>query len=259
MVFSQYRESVYEITEILSAHEEIKPMEFVGQSSTTGARKSVTQKEQLNVVSKFREGGYNVLISTCVGEEGLDIGEVDLIVNYDSQKSPIRLIQRMGRTGRKREGRIIILLTEGREELLYKMSLSMKKNIYKIILNGQKNFKFYQNNPLMIPKGFKPKCMQMFIQVPTDNLSDQKKKTVKEKEPKKAKTTPPPKKSTKSKASTKSKTKKTSDDPMEFSQLLPDLDLNLDLNAAMHSIEVAQKNNENEASKKSAPKETQLK
>jgi ATP-dependent Lhr-like helicase len=36
-----------------------------------------------------------------VGEEGLDIGEVDLIICYDSQKSPIRLIQRMGRTGRR--------------------------------------------------------------------------------------------------------------------------------------------------------------
>ena len=49
MIFSQYRESVYEITEMLSAHSEIKPMEFVGQSSTGGTRKSVTQKEQLNV------------------------------------------------------------------------------------------------------------------------------------------------------------------------------------------------------------------
>ncbi len=102
------------------------------------------------VVKKFREGGYNVLVSTCVGEEGLDIGEVDLIINYDSQKSPIRLIQRMGRTGRKREGRIIILLTEGKEEASYKTSLSKKKNIYKIILNGQKHFQFYKNNPLMM-------------------------------------------------------------------------------------------------------------
>ena len=55
-------------------------------------------------------------MSTCVGEEGLDIGDVDLIVCFDAHKSPIRLVQRMGRTGRKRKGRIIMLLTEGREE-----------------------------------------------------------------------------------------------------------------------------------------------
>ena len=64
----------------------------------------------------FREGNYNTLVSTCVGEEGLDIGEVDLIVCFDAHKSPIRLVQRMGRTGRKRTGRIIMLLTEGKEE-----------------------------------------------------------------------------------------------------------------------------------------------
>ena len=72
----------------------------------------LTQKEQIEVVKKFRGGGYNTLVATCVGEEGLDIGEIDLIVCYDVSKSPIRLVQRMGRTGRKRDGRIIVLVTE---------------------------------------------------------------------------------------------------------------------------------------------------
>lgn len=68
------------------------------------------------VVHRFRQGGFNTLVSTCVGEEGLDIGEVDLIVCFDAQKNPIRLVQRMGRTGRKRRGRIVVVLAEGREE-----------------------------------------------------------------------------------------------------------------------------------------------
>ena len=46
----------------------------------------------------------------------LDIGEVDLIVNYDSLRSPIRMIQRVGRTGRKRDGRVVCLVSEGAEE-----------------------------------------------------------------------------------------------------------------------------------------------
>jgi ERCC4-related helicase len=69
----------------------------------------------LQVMRKFKAGGYNTLISTCVGEEGLDIGEVDLIVCFDAHKSPVRLVQRMGRTGRQREGRIVMLVTEGKE------------------------------------------------------------------------------------------------------------------------------------------------
>ena len=68
------------------------------------------------VMREFREGGYNTLVSTCIGEEGLDIGDVDLIVCFDAHKSPIRLVQRMGRTGRRRQGRIVMLVTEGKEE-----------------------------------------------------------------------------------------------------------------------------------------------
>jgi ERCC4-related helicase len=68
------------------------------------------------VIRQFRNGGYNTLVATCVGEEGLDIGEVDLIVCFDASASPIRLVQRMGRTGRKRDGRIVVLVTEGKEE-----------------------------------------------------------------------------------------------------------------------------------------------
>lgn len=74
---------------------------------------------------RFREGGFNTLVSTCVGEEGLDIGEVDLIVCFDAQKSPIRLVQRMGRTGRRRQGRIVVILAEGREERVSEALLSM--------------------------------------------------------------------------------------------------------------------------------------
>ena len=59
-------------------------------------------------------------MATCVGEEGLDIGEVDLIVCFDAHASPIRLVQRMGRTGRKRDGRIVILVTEGKEEQVHR-------------------------------------------------------------------------------------------------------------------------------------------
>jgi len=44
------------------------------------------------VIKDFKEGKYNVLVSTSIGEEGLDIGEVDIIVCYDSQKAAIRMV-----------------------------------------------------------------------------------------------------------------------------------------------------------------------
>jgi len=94
----------------------VKPIVFIGQSNTGATGKGLKQKDQVQVVQQFRDGGYNVLVATCVGEEGLDIGEVDLIVCFDASTSPTRLIQRMGRTGRKREGKTVFLLTRGKEE-----------------------------------------------------------------------------------------------------------------------------------------------
>lgn len=75
----------------------------------------MTQKEQAAILSKFRVGGYNTLVATSIGEEGLDIGEVDLIVFFDVSSSPIRTVQRLGRTGRARSGRCVVLVNEGSE------------------------------------------------------------------------------------------------------------------------------------------------
>jgi ERCC4-related helicase len=45
------------------------------------------QREQVEIIKNFREGVFNTLVATCIGEEGLDIGEVDLIICFDAQVS----------------------------------------------------------------------------------------------------------------------------------------------------------------------------
>lgn len=70
----------------------------------------------------FRAGICNVLVSTCIAEEGIDVGEVDLIICFDtSTKNPRRLVQRIGRTGRKKTGKVVLLATEGREQAVKKL------------------------------------------------------------------------------------------------------------------------------------------
>uniref|UniRef100_A0A8C5W1F0 RNA helicase n=1 Tax=Microcebus murinus TaxID=30608 RepID=A0A8C5W1F0_MICMU len=163
MIFSSFRDSVQEIAQMLLQHQPvIRVMTFVGHASGKST-KGFTQKEQLEVVKRFRDGGYNTLVSTCVGEEGLDIGEVDLIICFDAQKSPIRLVQRMGRTGRKRQGRIVVILAEGREERIYNQSQSNKRNIYKAISGNRQVIHFYQRSPRMVPDGINPELHKMFI------------------------------------------------------------------------------------------------
>ncbi len=49
-------------------------------------------------------------MATYIAEEGLDIMEMDLVICFDANVSPICMIQPMGRTGRKRDGGVDILL-----------------------------------------------------------------------------------------------------------------------------------------------------
>ena len=119
LVFCHFRDSVNNIVNILQDDELIKVHRFVGQQSKT-SDKGLSQKEQIQLLKDFKEGIYNTLIGTSVAEEGLDIAECDLVVFYDVVPSAIRSIQRRGRTGRKKEGKVYILMAEGtRDEGYY--------------------------------------------------------------------------------------------------------------------------------------------
>jgi ERCC4-related helicase len=71
----------------------------------------------------------NTLVATCIAEEGLDFGEIDLVICYDSSGlNPVSMIQRFGRTGRKRPGRVIMFLNED-EIKSYEMNMLSTKAI----------------------------------------------------------------------------------------------------------------------------------
>ena len=44
------------------------------------------------IIKRFKNGEFNILVSTSIGEEGLDIGSVDVIVCYDASKAPVRMV-----------------------------------------------------------------------------------------------------------------------------------------------------------------------
>ena len=53
---------------------------IIFQSGSGGLK----QKDQLATIQKFKSGVYNVLVATCVGEEGLDIGTLLIYFNICS-------------------------------------------------------------------------------------------------------------------------------------------------------------------------------
>ena len=128
LVFVKLRDSVKNITNKLklNAKNLIKPARFVGQSTKSKDDKGMSQKKQLEILEQFKRGTYNVLVSTNVGEEGLDIAECDLVIFYDVVASEIRFIQRKGRTARHREGKVIILYCKNTHDEIY-MHIALNK------------------------------------------------------------------------------------------------------------------------------------
>ena len=82
---------------------------LIGKAGETGLK----QKQQVETVQKFRDGQYRVLVATRVGEEGLDISEVNDVIFFDNVPSSIRFVQRKGRTGRKSSGNLTVLIAKG--------------------------------------------------------------------------------------------------------------------------------------------------
>ena len=135
LVFCHFRDSVNNIVRFFEEDPIIRAHKFVGQAHK-GSDKGLTQKKQIELLQEFKEGIYNTLVGTSVAEEGLDIEECDLVVFYDVVPSAIRSIQRRGRTGRKKEGKVYILMAEGTRDEGYfyaergkerQMNASLKK------------------------------------------------------------------------------------------------------------------------------------
>ncbi|CCK70610.1 3'-5' DNA helicase KNAG_0E03530 [Huiozyma naganishii CBS 8797] len=134
-------------------------------SSEDAQINGMTQKQQKDIIHRFKQGEYNVLICTSIGEEGLDIGEVDLIICYDTTSSPIKNIQRMGRTGRKRHGRIMLLFSSN-EERKFEKAMEDYSNLQKLI--GQ-NYITYKKSDRILPPEITPRCVEEFIPINEQN------------------------------------------------------------------------------------------
>ncbi len=145
LVFCHFRDSVNNIVRNFKDDEIIKVHKFVGQAKK-GSDKGLTQKEQVRLLEEFKKGTYNTLIGTSVAEEGLDIAECDLVVFYDVVPSAIRSIQRRGRTGRKKEGRVLVLMAENTRDEGYYWAEKSKEKSMKLSLKKMK-----ESNPDPLP------------------------------------------------------------------------------------------------------------
>jgi Fanconi anemia group M protein len=145
ITFANYRSSTEKIAKILESNG-ISAREFIGQAIKNG--RGLKQKEQIEMLNEFKYELFNVLVATSIGEEGLDIEEVNLVVFYEPVPSEIRSIQRRGRTGRTKAGRVVFLITKGTRDEGYYWSAYYKEKKMRDILYEMKEKDTKMDNSL---------------------------------------------------------------------------------------------------------------
>lgn len=78
-----------------------------------------SQKERNHAMDQFKSGKIRLLIATDISARGVDIPNVDYVVNYDLPEQAENYVHRVGRTGRgKQKGNAISFCSEHEKELL---------------------------------------------------------------------------------------------------------------------------------------------
>jgi ATP-dependent RNA helicase DDX47/RRP3 len=93
----------------------------------------MTQPKRLAAFNKFRTGERSILVATDIASRGLDISQVDLVVNYDVPMYPKDYVHRVGRTARAgRSGRAVTLVTQYDVVFFQKIEelIGLKMDIY---------------------------------------------------------------------------------------------------------------------------------
>jgi ATP-dependent RNA helicase RhlE len=129
-----------------------KAMERVNiQTSTIHGDKD--QKERIKVLDQFRNNTIKILIATDVSARGIDIADVDIVVNYDLPDQAESYVHRVGRTGRaNKKGQAVSFCSKEEIPLLKEIEtfigskidlIKIKKDVYDETIQLKNDSKVY--------------------------------------------------------------------------------------------------------------------
>ncbi len=111
----------------------------------------MTQDERNHIMSRMQQGHVSVLVATDVASRGLDVKNIDLVVNFDLPRSGDDYVHRIGRTGRAGEQGLAVSLVDHSEwnlkasiERYLKIELEVRK--VKALLGKYKGPKKVKSN-----------------------------------------------------------------------------------------------------------------
>ena len=107
LIFANLKVTVAEIAKVLSE----------GGLSTGSLHGNLEQYDRDRVMAKFRNASTRVLVATDVAARGIDIENLDLVVNFDLPSQSEVYVHRIGRTGRAGKVGLAVSLRNEREQL----------------------------------------------------------------------------------------------------------------------------------------------
>ena len=157
-----------------------KAMERCGISTVTihGAR---DQDDRADVMKKFKSGECGILIATDVSARGIDIPDVNYVINYDLPDKPENYVHRVGRTGRGvKKGDALSFCSKGEQDILEEIQQFITKDI-EVIKVTKQDYSF----TITPPK--EAESIQELIDEYENLTKRKKKKKITKKNPKSAK------------------------------------------------------------------------
>ncbi len=121
MIFCNTKRMVDEITEYLTKH----------NFSVQGLHGDMKQSQRTKVMESFKSGKIKILVATDVAARGIDVNNIDYVINYDIPQNTEYYVHRIGRTGRAGKSGEAITICSGRRqtEIMKRLAKLVKSNI----------------------------------------------------------------------------------------------------------------------------------
>ena len=104
----------------------------------------IKQETRTKVMNQFRSGAFPILIATDVAARGIDVDDVDLVINYDLPQDDEYYIHRVGRTGRAgKSGEAVSLIYPSQRKDLSRIMAYTKADIRKKLFPDSEQLKTF--------------------------------------------------------------------------------------------------------------------
>ncbi|KAH0580927.1 ATP-dependent rRNA helicase RRP3 [Termitomyces sp. J132] len=90
----------------------------------------LTQTQRLGAFNRFKSGKSTILVATDLASRGLDVADVDIVINYDAPTNSKDYVHRVGRTARAgRSGKSILMVTQYDAEVMLRLEMALERKL----------------------------------------------------------------------------------------------------------------------------------